>query len=110
MDIIHSLTLPIHTLYSQVQVPIPHRDNQPPDPGGGPLLSGGGDRPPQHLNLIKASPGSCLNLSNPCPDPDPPPRTQSPTIPILIWGGGHVQKRGLHGPNKPANQSRHRIK
>ncbi|MEQ2297924.1 hypothetical protein AMECASPLE_039689 [Ameca splendens] len=22
----------IHTLYSQVQVPIPHRDNQPPDP------------------------------------------------------------------------------
>ncbi|KAK5614232.1 hypothetical protein CRENBAI_006197 [Crenichthys baileyi] len=44
MDVVHSLTLPIHTLYSQVQVPIPHRDNQPLDPGGGPVPCGGGDR------------------------------------------------------------------
>ncbi|MEQ2233227.1 hypothetical protein ILYODFUR_019801 [Ilyodon furcidens] len=47
-------------------------------------------RPPQHLN-----PGSCLNLSDPVPDPDPPPRLQSPTTPILIrrWV---MYKRGVY--------------
>ncbi|MEQ2172921.1 hypothetical protein GOODEAATRI_026338 [Goodea atripinnis] len=32
---------------------------------------------PQHLNLVWASPGSCLNLSDPGPDPMPPPRPDS---------------------------------
>ncbi|MEQ2298662.1 hypothetical protein AMECASPLE_007565 [Ameca splendens] len=111
MDVVYSLTLPIHTLYSQVQVPIcigttsPRTQEMVPFPPG--VETG---RPPQHLNLVWASPGSCLHLSDPGPDPDPPPRPQSPTTPILIRGGGHVQKRGLHGPNKLANQSRHRIK
>ncbi|MED6244186.1 hypothetical protein ATANTOWER_029865 [Ataeniobius toweri] len=30
-------------------------------------------RPPQHLNPVWASPGLCLNLSNPDPSPKPPP-------------------------------------
>ncbi|MEQ2251234.1 hypothetical protein ILYODFUR_008760 [Ilyodon furcidens] len=98
MDVVHSLTLPIHTLYSQVQVPIPHRDNQPPDPGGGHLPSGGGD------GLTAPAPEPGLGV----PDPERPQR-RTPTTPILIRAGGHVQKRGLHGPNKPTNQSRHRI-
>ncbi|MEQ2230007.1 hypothetical protein ILYODFUR_024866 [Ilyodon furcidens] len=63
-------------------------------------------RPLQHLNLVWGSPGSCLNLRDPGPDPDPSP--QPP--PFLIRGGGDMQKRGPHGPNKPTNQSRHRIK
>ncbi|MEQ2290573.1 hypothetical protein AMECASPLE_004489, partial [Ameca splendens] len=53
---------------------------------------------------------SCLNLSDPGLDPTPPPQLPSPTSPILIRRGSHVQKRGLHGPNSPANQSRPRIK
>ncbi|MEQ2310715.1 hypothetical protein AMECASPLE_011965 [Ameca splendens] len=67
-------------------------------------------RPPQPLNLVRASPGLCLKLTDPCLDPDPPPRPQSPTTPILIQRGVHVQKRGLHGPNQSANHSRHRMK
>ncbi|MED6284801.1 hypothetical protein CHARACLAT_022687 [Characodon lateralis] len=82
MDVIHSLTLPIHTLYSQVQVLKPHRGNQPPNPGGGPLSSGGETgRPPQHLT----GPG----LPGLVPEPE---RPQSPTNPILIWRGGHEQE------------------
>ncbi|KAK5608094.1 hypothetical protein CRENBAI_004768 [Crenichthys baileyi] len=49
MDVAHSLKFPIHSLYSQVQVLIPQRGNQLPDPGVGPLHSGiETDRPPQH--------------------------------------------------------------
>ncbi|MEQ2238991.1 hypothetical protein ILYODFUR_039156 [Ilyodon furcidens] len=44
MDVIHSFTLPMHTLYSQVQAPVPPRGNQPSDPGGSPLPSWGRDR------------------------------------------------------------------
>ncbi|MED6245825.1 hypothetical protein ATANTOWER_008704 [Ataeniobius toweri] len=56
-------------------------------------------RPPQHLNLGWASLGWCLNLSDPGTHPNPLPRPQFPMTPILIWRGGHVQKRCLHGPN-----------
>ncbi|MED6272163.1 hypothetical protein CHARACLAT_027400 [Characodon lateralis] len=63
MDVVHSLTLPIHTLHSQVQVSIPHRDNEPPDPGGSPLPSGGGDR--------QTTPGQ----------PGPMPETERPRVP-----------------------------
>ncbi|MEQ2288966.1 Cadherin-23 [Ameca splendens] len=55
-----------------VQVPIPHRDNQSLDTGGGPLPSGGGDRQTS-LAPEPAIPGSCLNLSNPDPEPKPCP-------------------------------------
>ncbi|MED6246077.1 hypothetical protein ATANTOWER_012468 [Ataeniobius toweri] len=82
MDVVHSLTLSIHTPYSHVQVPIPHRDNQPPEPAGGPLPSGGKDRQTAPApEPGPASPDSCLNLSDPCPDPDSPALTPVPNDP-----------------------------
>ncbi|MEQ2291891.1 hypothetical protein AMECASPLE_017492 [Ameca splendens] len=88
MDVVPSLTLPIHTLYSQVQVPIPHRDNQPPTQEVVPFPPGvETGRPPQHLNLVWASPGSCLNLSDPNPSPQGPPSSS---------GEGAMYKRGVY--------------
>ncbi|MED6244356.1 hypothetical protein ATANTOWER_006104 [Ataeniobius toweri] len=90
MDIVHSLTLPIHILYSQVQVPIPHRGNRTqevvPFPPG--METG---RPPQHLNLGWASLGWCLNLSDPGLDPNP-----SPQRPPSSYGEGAMYKRGVY--------------
>ncbi|MED6285858.1 hypothetical protein CHARACLAT_033502 [Characodon lateralis] len=85
MNVVHSLTLPIHTLYSQVQVPISHSDNQTQEVVPFPPWVETG-RPPQHLNLVWASPGSCLNLSNPDPSPQPPPSSS---------GEGAMYKRGV---------------
>ncbi|MEQ2281642.1 hypothetical protein AMECASPLE_032559 [Ameca splendens] len=96
MDIVHPPTLPIHSLYSQVQVPIPHRDNQPPEPGVGPLPLGvETGRPPQHLNLVWAGPGFCLNLSDPGPDPFPHP-DPSPQRPPPSSREGPMYKRGVY--------------
>ncbi|MED6288881.1 hypothetical protein CHARACLAT_030765 [Characodon lateralis] len=65
MDVVHSLTLSIHTLYCQVQVLIPQRGNWPPDPGGGVLLSGVDTGSlPQHLT------GASTAQSDPSPDPE----------------------------------------
>ncbi|KAK5622588.1 hypothetical protein CRENBAI_000976 [Crenichthys baileyi] len=56
--------------------------NQPPEPGGGPLPSGGGDRKTQHMSLGCASLGWCLKLRDPgparTPTPRPGPRPQRP--------------------------------
>ncbi|MEQ2165119.1 hypothetical protein GOODEAATRI_013745, partial [Goodea atripinnis] len=94
-----------HTPHKYYILPGPAWGNQPrtqevvPFPPG--VETG---RPPQHLNLVHVSPGSCLNLSDPGLDPDSPHhRPQSPTTSILIRRGGHVQKRGC-------NHSRHRMK
>ncbi|MEQ2304547.1 hypothetical protein AMECASPLE_028199, partial [Ameca splendens] len=86
-----------HTPYGQ---PAPGLQEVVPFPPGAETGT-----PSQHLNLVWASPGSCLNLSDPGPDPDPPPRPQSPTTPILIRGGGHVQKRGLHVQKNPSSRA-----
>ncbi|MEQ2180157.1 hypothetical protein GOODEAATRI_032753 [Goodea atripinnis] len=48
-------------------------------------------RPLQHLNLVWGSPGSCLNLKDPSPDPNPsrqPPQSSS--------GKGAMYKRGVY--------------
>ncbi|KAK5601961.1 hypothetical protein CRENBAI_018394, partial [Crenichthys baileyi] len=63
-------------------VPIPHFGNQPPDPGGGPLPSGGGDKqtaPAPEPGW--ASPGWCLNLSDLGPNLDAPAPTPVPYKP-----------------------------
>ncbi|MED6269170.1 hypothetical protein CHARACLAT_030423 [Characodon lateralis] len=90
MEVVHSLIFAIHTLYSKVQVPIPHRDNQPPDPG---CVSLGVDtgRPPQHLNLVRASPSWCPNLSNPGKDTNPQPQR-----PPSLSREGATYKRGVY--------------
>ncbi|KAK5620629.1 hypothetical protein CRENBAI_021398 [Crenichthys baileyi] len=54
-------------------------------------------RPPKHLNLGWASPGWC---PNPLPRPQPPK-------PHPHLERGHVQKRGLHGPNWPPIPNEH---
>ncbi|MEQ2257695.1 hypothetical protein ILYODFUR_037398 [Ilyodon furcidens] len=80
---------------------IPHRGHQ--DPGGGPIPSWGGDR------LTAPSPAQTsvgtARTQVPRRGSDP-----NPTNLIPIRRAGHVQKRGLPGPNEPANQSRHRMK
>ncbi|MEQ2303081.1 hypothetical protein AMECASPLE_013109 [Ameca splendens] len=92
MDVVHSLTLPIHTLYSQVQVLIPHRTASPRTQEVVPFRPGvETGRPPQHLNLVWASPGLCLNLSDPGPDPD-----RSPQPPLSSCGEGAMYKRGVY--------------
>ncbi|MED6239196.1 hypothetical protein ATANTOWER_003258, partial [Ataeniobius toweri] len=48
-------------------------------------------RPPQHLNLVRASPGSCLNLSDRDPDPNPGPQR-----PPSSSGEGAMYKRGIY--------------
>ncbi|MED6259779.1 hypothetical protein ATANTOWER_030891 [Ataeniobius toweri] len=80
MDVVHSLTLPIHTLYSQVQVPIPHRDNQPPDPG----TSGVRNRNPDKEPESELEPPR----SKRCPSPPkanhpPPPQKKTYTNPNI---------------------------
>ncbi|MEQ2312268.1 hypothetical protein AMECASPLE_029168 [Ameca splendens] len=73
MDVIHSLTLPMHTLYSQVQAPVHPRGNQPPDPGGGPLPSWGRGRQTAPV-LPRPRPSSRPPAPNPVPNkPHPPP-------------------------------------
>ncbi|MEQ2281844.1 hypothetical protein AMECASPLE_034523 [Ameca splendens] len=99
MDIVHSHSPYIlYTSRSRCRNPIgatsPWTQEVVPFPPG--VETG---RPPQHLKLVRASLGSCLNLSNPGLDPDYPPRLQSPMTPILIRREGHARKRGLHGPN-----------
>ncbi|MEQ2278829.1 hypothetical protein AMECASPLE_003214 [Ameca splendens] len=104
MDVVPLLTLPIHTLYSQVQVPIPHRGNQPQDPGGGPLPSGGGDRqtapaPAQTSAGTAQTRATPVQTPTPCPNPipsDPHPHPER----------GHVQKKG----STWSKQARHRMK
>ncbi|MED6244875.1 hypothetical protein ATANTOWER_026288 [Ataeniobius toweri] len=81
MDVVHSLTLPIHTLYSQIQVPIPHRGNQPPDPEGGPFPSGDEDREtaPAPAQTIAGTAQTRLSLAqNPTPAPTPVPNDPHP--------------------------------
>ncbi|MED6251591.1 hypothetical protein ATANTOWER_000189 [Ataeniobius toweri] len=88
MDIVHSLTLPIHTLYSQVQVPMPHRVVPfPPEVETG--------RPPKHLNPGWATVGWCPNLNDPGLDPDPSP-DPSPQRPPSSSGEGAMYKRGVY--------------
>ncbi|MED6249418.1 hypothetical protein ATANTOWER_013755 [Ataeniobius toweri] len=82
MDVIHSFTLPMHTLYSQVQAPVPPRGNQPSDPGGGPLPSWGRDR-----QTAPAPP----RPGRPRPGPRPEP---SPQQPPSTSGEGAMYKRG----------------
>ncbi|KAK5599259.1 hypothetical protein CRENBAI_023777 [Crenichthys baileyi] len=54
-------------------------------------------RPPQHLNMLWASPGSCLNLSDPGPDPEIPPHPDpSPQPSPSSSGEGAMYKRGVH--------------
>ncbi|MED6248422.1 hypothetical protein ATANTOWER_000226 [Ataeniobius toweri] len=64
---------PIHTLCSQVQVPIPQRDKQPPDPGGGPLHSGvQTDRLPYPPGQSRVGTAQTRTTLNPSPnDPFP---------------------------------------
>ncbi|MEQ2251192.1 hypothetical protein ILYODFUR_008370 [Ilyodon furcidens] len=106
MDVVYSLTLPIHTLYSQVQVPIPQSGNQPPDSGGGPLPSGvKTGRLPQHQpRLVRAPPEPERPIARHTLQPHPP------MSPFPIRRGGHKRKKGLPGSNQPVNQSRSRTK
>ncbi|KAK5611888.1 hypothetical protein CRENBAI_007104 [Crenichthys baileyi] len=80
----------------EVQVPIPQRGNQPPDPGGGPLYSSvDTGKPPKH------QPRLVLAL----PEPEQPwhrPRPQPPMTPVPIWREGNEQKRNLPDPNDSA--------
>ncbi|MEQ2316655.1 hypothetical protein AMECASPLE_034660 [Ameca splendens] len=72
MDIVHSLTLPIHTLYSQVQVPIPHRDNQPPDPD----IEARDRDPRQSKRSQEGRRASPSTRQPPRPKPQPQPRSR----------------------------------
>ncbi|MED6268716.1 hypothetical protein CHARACLAT_025213 [Characodon lateralis] len=74
MDIVHSLTLPIHTLYFQVQVPIPHRGN---DPGGGTLPSRGKDRQTTPAPA-QTSAGTTQTRATRSQTPSPTPLTPTP--------------------------------
>ncbi|KAK5606757.1 hypothetical protein CRENBAI_016102 [Crenichthys baileyi] len=79
MDVLHSLTLSMHTLYSKVRAPAAPRGNQPPDQGGGPLPSRGRDR--------QTGPDQGGLGPRPEPSPHQPPSTS---------GEGAMYKRGVH--------------
>ncbi|KAK5613503.1 hypothetical protein CRENBAI_020926 [Crenichthys baileyi] len=100
----HKDTSGQNTYHQQVQVLIPHRDNQPQEvvlfPPGVEI-----GRPPQHLNLVRASPGSCLNLSDPGPDPDPTPRPQSPLTPIRRDGKARTPRNATPAPTHRCNRA-----
>ncbi|MEQ2238709.1 hypothetical protein ILYODFUR_036015 [Ilyodon furcidens] len=75
MDVIHSLTLPMHTLYSQVQVPVHPRGNQRSYPGGGPLPSWAetGRQRRHRPDPGDPGPAPAPPTPNPVPNnPDPP--------------------------------------
>ncbi|MEQ2312004.1 hypothetical protein AMECASPLE_026440 [Ameca splendens] len=95
MDVVHSLTLPIHILYFQVQVPIPHSGNQPPEPGGGPIPSKGGDR-----QTAKApEPGLVPEPERPRPsDPHPHPQRGACTKERSTWS------KLAHQPQPPQDE------
>ncbi|MEQ2221667.1 hypothetical protein ILYODFUR_018056 [Ilyodon furcidens] len=90
-----TLTYTPHT-YSQVQVPFltwatsPQTQEVFPFPPG--VETG---RLPQHLNLVRASPGSCLNLSDLSPDPAACPNPHTQRLPS---SSGEVAKykRGVY--------------
>ncbi|KAK5620283.1 hypothetical protein CRENBAI_025984 [Crenichthys baileyi] len=67
---------PAHT---KVQVVIPHRGNQPPDPGGGPLLTGGGER--QTAPAPAQVGASTSRIQSARPRPRPPGPTPAPNDP-----------------------------
>ncbi|MED6254731.1 hypothetical protein ATANTOWER_032382 [Ataeniobius toweri] len=89
-----TLTLPIHTLYSQVQVPIPHRGNQSPDPGG-PLPSRGRDR---------------QTAPTPEPGPRPPAPTPVPNDPHPHAKRGSCTKEGSTWSKLARQPEQHRMK
>ncbi|MEQ2255546.1 hypothetical protein ILYODFUR_015025 [Ilyodon furcidens] len=66
-------------------------------------------RLPQHLNLVRASPGSCLNLSDPSLDPTPPaPSPQRPPQPQkeALEEGHHSTPRTRHSANPTSKHRR----
>ncbi|MED6240795.1 hypothetical protein ATANTOWER_028267 [Ataeniobius toweri] len=85
MDVAHSLTIPIHTLYCKVQVQIPQRGNQSPYPGGGPLSSGVETGRPHQPGLVPAP--DPANQSQPPINSDlnpmshPPPKNPNMNLP-----------------------------
>ncbi|MEQ2242532.1 hypothetical protein ILYODFUR_036729 [Ilyodon furcidens] len=91
MDVVHSHSPYIlYTPRSMCRYPIgttsPQTQEVVPFPRG--VETG---RLHQHLNLVRASPGSCLNLSDPGQDPDP-----SPQSPPSSSKEGAMYKRGVY--------------